>query len=105
MIIRQQAKNIRLSGRNTQGVRLIKLEESDSIAALAVVAAEENGNGDSNGFSSTPPQDDDRNDFFIPKEELKSEKTLKDKQAYQKVSNSKRENNLPKKRGRPRGRE
>ena len=41
MIIRQHAKDIRLLGRNTQGVRLIRLNEGDTIAAVAAVVAEE----------------------------------------------------------------
>jgi DNA gyrase subunit A len=41
VIIRQPAKTIRLAGRNTQGVRLIRLEPNDRIAAIAVVPTEE----------------------------------------------------------------
>ncbi|MBN1301663.1 MAG: DNA gyrase subunit A [Melioribacteraceae bacterium] len=50
MVIRQSAKDIRVMGRNTQGVRLIRLNEEDSIADIARVVSEEhelgtNGNG------------------------------------------------------------
>jgi DNA gyrase subunit A len=41
MIIRQHASDIRVAGRNTQGVHLIRLKEGDSIAAVAPVVAEE----------------------------------------------------------------
>ena len=41
IVIRQHASEIRVAGRNTQGVRLIRLEEKDTIADLAVVLAEE----------------------------------------------------------------
>ncbi len=41
MIIRQHASNIRIAGRNTQGVRLIRLNEGDSVADVAAVVAEE----------------------------------------------------------------
>lgn len=41
VIIRQPATDIRVTGRNTQGVRLIRLESGDSVAATAVVKAEE----------------------------------------------------------------
>jgi DNA gyrase subunit A len=41
VIIRQPAKTIRMAGRNTQGVRLIRLESSDKIADTAVVPAVE----------------------------------------------------------------
>ncbi|MDP2208721.1 MAG: DNA gyrase subunit A [Bacteroidota bacterium] len=41
MIIRQPATTIRVIGRNAQGVRLIRLDEKDSIAAIAAVPSEE----------------------------------------------------------------
>lgn len=49
-IIRQSVKDIRVMGRNTQGVRVIRLDDGDSIADIAkVVPEEENGNGNGNG--------------------------------------------------------
>ena len=43
-VIRQSIKGIRSIGRNTQGVRLIRLRENDKIADVArVVEEEENG--------------------------------------------------------------
>jgi len=48
-IIRQSVKDIRVMGRNTQGVRVIRLDDGDSIADIAkVVPEEENGNGNGN---------------------------------------------------------
>lgn len=41
VVIRQPAKTIRIAGRNTQGVRLIRLESGDKIAAVAIVPSEE----------------------------------------------------------------
>ncbi len=41
MVIRQHASDIRVAGRNTQGVRLIRLNEGDTVADLAIVIAEE----------------------------------------------------------------
>jgi len=41
MVIRQHASDIRVAGRNTQGVRLIRLEEADKVADVAAVIAEE----------------------------------------------------------------
>jgi DNA gyrase subunit A len=41
MVIRQHAADIRVAGRNTQGVHLIRLKEGDSIADVAAVVAEE----------------------------------------------------------------
>ena len=49
MIIRQHASDVRVTGRNTQGVRLIRLDEKDSITSLAIVPSEdidEKENGD-----------------------------------------------------------
>jgi DNA gyrase subunit A len=46
MVIRQSVKDIRVMGRNTQGVRVIRLGERDTIADIAKVVPEvENGNG------------------------------------------------------------
>lgn len=41
MIIRQHAKDLRVMGRNTQGVKLIKLNEGDRISAIARVVSED----------------------------------------------------------------
>ncbi|HTY35961.1 MAG TPA: DNA gyrase subunit A [Bacteroidota bacterium] len=41
MVIRQHASDIRVAGRNTQGVRLIRLHEGDAVADVAIVMAEE----------------------------------------------------------------
>ncbi|MBI1808122.1 MAG: DNA gyrase subunit A [Ignavibacteria bacterium] len=41
VVIRQPAKTIRVAGRNTQGVRLIRLDAGDKIAAVAVVPTED----------------------------------------------------------------
>jgi DNA gyrase subunit A len=46
MVIRQSIKDIRLMGRNTQGVRVIRLNEGDSIADIAKVVPEDEVNGD-----------------------------------------------------------
>lgn len=41
MVIRQTVKNLRVMGRNTQGVRLLKLNDDDSIADIARVIPED----------------------------------------------------------------
>ncbi|MGH2574550.1 MAG: DNA gyrase C-terminal beta-propeller domain-containing protein, partial [Ignavibacteria bacterium] len=41
IMIRQHVSDIRVMGRNTQGVRLIKLEQGDTISAVASVVGEE----------------------------------------------------------------
>ena len=58
MVIRQSVKDLRVMGRNTQGVRVIRLNEHDSIADIARVVPEEdeenNGNGNGNGKNDEP---------------------------------------------------
>jgi DNA gyrase subunit A len=43
-IIRLESSEIRQAGRSTQGVRLVRMEESDRVAAASVLP-DENGNG------------------------------------------------------------
>jgi len=45
MTIRLPVKDVSIIGRNVKGVRLVRLEEGDKVAAIAVVVKEENGNG------------------------------------------------------------
>jgi DNA gyrase subunit A len=45
MVIRQSVKDIRIMGRVTQGVRVIRLNEGDSIADIAKVVPDEESNG------------------------------------------------------------
>lgn len=46
MVIRQAVKEMRVMGRNTSGVRVIRLSEGDSIADIAKVVPEDDSNGD-----------------------------------------------------------
>jgi DNA gyrase/topoisomerase IV subunit A len=41
VVIRQHASDVRVAGRNTQGVRLIRLDEGDTVADVAAVVAED----------------------------------------------------------------
>jgi DNA gyrase subunit A len=52
IVIRQHASEIRVAGRNTQGVRLIRLDERDKISDVAAVASEEGG--EENGGTEKP---------------------------------------------------
>jgi DNA gyrase subunit A len=47
ILIRQPVKDIRQLGRNTQGVKLIRLEEGDQIADITTVTRDED-EGDAN---------------------------------------------------------
>jgi len=49
MVIRQGVKDIRVMGRNTQGVRVIRLGETDKIADIAKVVPEEEAEGITEG--------------------------------------------------------
>lgn len=46
VVIRQHASDIRVAGRNTQGVRLIRLDSGDTVADLAAVPAEDDEPGE-----------------------------------------------------------
>ena len=45
MVIRMPVKGIRVSGRNTQGVRLVDLSTTDHVIDVARVVPEEEGEG------------------------------------------------------------
>ncbi len=49
MVIRQSIKDIRVMGRNTQGVRVIRLSEGDKIADIAKVVPEEEESSNNDG--------------------------------------------------------
>ncbi len=55
IVIRQHASEVRLAGRNTQGVRLIKLGERDSVSDVASVMAEDQEIPESNGRKGGEP--------------------------------------------------
>ncbi len=62
VIIRMSVANLRVMGRATQGVRLIKIDEGDSIAAVAKVEVEEDtSNGDENVNEITTEPTDSEN--------------------------------------------
>ncbi|MFH1197948.1 MAG: DNA gyrase subunit A [bacterium] len=56
MVIRQGVSALRIMGRNTQGVRLIRLNEDDEIADIARVVPEEDETNGTNGTSSPEDQ-------------------------------------------------
>ena len=47
-------RDISVIGRNTQGVRIMKLDEGDSLAAVVLVPPDENGNGEEADTAVTP---------------------------------------------------
>jgi len=57
--IRMAVKDIKVQGRNTQGVRLIKLNDTDEIAAVAKINEQPEANmGDGSGEDGNTPADD-----------------------------------------------
>jgi DNA gyrase subunit A len=55
-IIRIESGEIRQAGRSTQGVRLVRMEDGDLVAAASVIPAEEDGGDGSNGSGNLPLQ-------------------------------------------------
>jgi DNA gyrase subunit A len=60
VVIRQHAADIRVAGRNTQGVRLIKLDQGDAVSDVAAVPTEDEEPSSENaeaGEKGSPQQD------------------------------------------------
>lgn len=63
MVIRQSVKELRVMGRNTQGVRLIRLNEDDSIADIARVISEDDEILDGSSSNGSAVDDSDTLDM------------------------------------------
>jgi DNA gyrase subunit A len=90
MIIRQHTSDIRVAGRNTQGVHLIRLNEGDSIADLAAVVNEEDENAPLPGEmeKSAPPEK--KNDAVQEGLFENAKKVEKEKPAEKKLKTAKK---------------
>jgi DNA gyrase subunit A len=55
-IIRLESGEIRQAGRSTQGVRLVRMDEGDQVAAASVIQTEPEANGNGNGQDNLPLQ-------------------------------------------------
>jgi DNA gyrase subunit A len=69
IVIRQHASEIRIAGRNTQGVRLIRLDQGDTISDVAAVPSEDEEPAVVSGRPPGPPagekeEPEDQNDLF-----------------------------------------
>lgn len=82
VVIRQPAETIRVAGRNTQGVRLIRLDDGDKIADIAVVPSENEKEENEAEHQSIVPEKMERS---------RSEET-KENSAKKKSSNGRKEN-------------
>jgi len=85
MIIRTGLDQIRSIGRNTQGVRLIKLKPGDKLVATAKIVAEDADNPKGNSGSNNKPQSKAK-----PKAKAKSKPKTKPKSKTKKKSSKKR---------------
>lgn len=82
IVIRQHASTIRVAGRNTQGVRLIRLDEGDRVSDVAAVVAEDEE--PTNGKEAvTKPEEPTL--FDAPKEEKAKPKVAEAKEEKVKV--------------------
>ncbi len=79
MTIRQHVKDIRLAGRNTQGVRLIKLGTDDVISDVAVVFSDEEEVVTKPEITDLPKESDTQSDLFEQASEEEKEKKGKTK--------------------------
>jgi len=91
VIIRQPAKDIRVAGRNTQGVHLIRLEAGDKVAAVAAVPSAE----EEEIVAETTPPSSPREEIVKPTAEPKQQK----QQKLSEEASSGR--NVPRGRGKP----
>jgi DNA gyrase subunit A len=71
IVIRQHASEIRLAGRNTQGVRLIKLGEGDTVSDVASVMAEDQDIPEANGKKEGDAPDDEKKNLSRKKDKPK----------------------------------
>jgi DNA gyrase subunit A len=79
MTIRQHVKDIRVAGRNTQGVRLIRLGQDDVISDLAVAFAEDEEDVAKPELVELPKKDTSQSDLFEEGKEVEEEKPAKTK--------------------------
>jgi DNA gyrase subunit A len=80
VVIRQHASDIRVAGRNTQGVRLIKLDVADLISDVAAVPADDdddslNGNGAKAAAKEEEPSDETQIGLFEGEQAAAAKKT------------------------------
>ncbi|MFA6468725.1 MAG: DNA gyrase subunit A [Bacteroidota bacterium] len=105
MVIRQRAEDIRVSGRNTSGVRLIRLGDKDAVTAIAIVTSEdeeekqlEAADKARNGASVKAADEEtgEQNDLFDGKKKaLKAPKS--ETAGKEKLIGKKQKNSVPKK--------
>lgn len=68
VLIRQNVSDIRIIGRNTQGVKLIRLDEGDSIADITTVTRDDDDNNDIETEEATETTVDDKQEELFKDE-------------------------------------
>lgn len=68
VLIRQNVSDIRIIGRNTQGVKLIRLDEGDSIADITTVTRDDDDNNDNETGEVTETTVDDKQEELFKDE-------------------------------------
>jgi outer membrane biosynthesis protein TonB len=89
MIVRSPIKDIRATGRSTQGVRLMKLDKGDKIASIAKIipedeAAEEEKIKEAESLVKKEPPAAKKEEAPKPKEEIKPEAPAKEEKTKSK---------------------
>ncbi len=89
MVIRQRAEDIRVSGRNTSGVRLIRLSNGDKVTAIAIVTSEDEeekqleaadkARAQAPSEAADKPETEEKDLFGDKKKTLKNDKKDKEK--------------------------
>lgn len=98
MVIRQRVNDIRIAGRNTQGVRLIKLGTDDMVTAVAAVVAEEEEEKHIAEQTKKPEQPNNNQIQSEPKEK-NNQGSLFDTKTKKKENKSPSKENKKKKKG------
>jgi DNA gyrase subunit A len=106
MVIRQRAEAIRVSGRNTSGVRLIRLNADDAVTAIAIVTSEDEEDKQleaaDKGRNSTPATEKndeniEQNDLFDDKKKALKNQTI----GKEKLISKNQKKSVPKKEVKP----
>jgi DNA gyrase subunit A len=109
IVIRQHASEIRIAGRNTQGVRLIRLDQGDTISDVAAVPSEDEEPAVVSGRPPGPPagekeEPEDQNDLFAGEKQRsgKTPKVAGEKKPPEKGKPEAKEKAAPKPKEKPR---
>ncbi len=110
MVIRQRAEAIRVSGRNTSGVRLIRLNNDDAVTAIAIVTSEDEEEkqleaADKARTTAPATEENDepieQNDLFDDKKKALKKQKNEEKKGKEKLISKIPKKSVPKKEEKP----